>query len=105
MIPNMGTTLRQFQTPEEIAKSLQDEVNTILSQVSEKDMYAEFRERDLIEIENGVEHHVVETSLDQRINMKLNNHHGVQFFIHEESIHRAGKFRRFLYILFKPFQF
>jgi hypothetical protein len=101
----MSTALRKFQTPEEMAQSLQNEVNTILAQVSEKDIYAEFHERDLIEIENGVEHRIVETSLDQRINMKLNNHQGVQFFIHEESLKKAGKIRRLFYILFKHFEF
>lgn len=101
----MSTALRQFKTPEEMAKCLQDEVNSILSQVSEKDMYAEFRERDLVEIEDGVEHHIVETSLDQRINIKLNSHQGAQFFVHEESIQKAGKLRRLLYVLFKPFHF
>ena len=103
----MSTALKKFNTPEELAQSLQEEVNSILSQVSEREIYAEFRERDIVEIEGGVEHHMVETALDERINYKLNNHKGIteEVRIYERRDTKLGKIQRLAHLLFKPFEF
>ncbi|MDQ3014987.1 MAG: hypothetical protein M3Q73_03925 [bacterium] len=103
----MATTLKKFQSPEEIAQELQNEVNSILIDLSEKDIYNEFRERDMVEIEDGVEHHVHETVIDERINYKLNAHQGIaqRVRIYERNDQTTGKISRIVNFLFKPFQF
>jgi hypothetical protein len=102
----MATILNKTLSPAEIAQKLQNEVDSIMSQVTEKEMYAEFREIDLVELENGVEHHIHETKLDERINYKLANHHGIseEVRIYEWNDTTLGKITRAIYLLFKPFQ-
>jgi hypothetical protein len=102
----MSTTVKKFVSPQEIAENLQKEVDSILSQSTERDMYAEFREHEMVEIENGVEHHIVETALDERINYKLKNHQGIteEVRIVERNDTTIGKITRAIYLLFKPFE-
>ncbi|MBX4198305.1 hypothetical protein KW782_03155 [Candidatus Parcubacteria bacterium] len=100
----MSTALRKFKTPKDMAYSLQKEVDLILSQVNEGDIYAEFREHEIIEIEDGVQHRIVETALDERINMKLGQHNPTyKVKITERPPSRVTKIQRLVYLFFKPF--
>jgi hypothetical protein len=102
----MSTAIRKFASHAELAHNLQKEVDAILSNATERDIYAEFRERDIVEIENGVEHHITETALDERINYKLNNHKGIteEVTIIERTDKTIGMISRFAKLLFKPFE-
>jgi hypothetical protein len=102
----MSTALKKFASPEEMAQSLQNEIDSILSKSTEREIYAEFREQDIVEIEDGIEHYVTETALDERINYKLQNHKGIteEVRIIERADKTIGKVTRFVQLLFKPFE-
>ncbi len=102
----MTTTIKKTLSPAEIAANLQHEVDSIMSNVTEKEMYTAIREIDIVELENGVEHQIHETKLDERINYKLANHQGIseEVRIVEWNDTTLGKITRGIYLLFRPFE-
>lgn len=103
----MATAFKKLQSPQEIAQELQNEVNSILSSVTEHDIHSEIREIDIVELENGIDNNVHESVIDERINYKLSNHQGVseRIRIYERTDSNTGLITRITQLLFKPFQF
>ena len=107
----------------DISIKLQSEVDSILVSVDETTIHAEFKEIDLIDIENGVEQDVQKESLDARIQhnikrraqrrniFKTSAHtpaHHVHHSTHSNTHHKKeplhSTFKKYLDILFKPFE-
>lgn len=97
----------------ELSHRLQHEVDTILKFTNDKAIHAEFRETEIVEIENGVHHDIVRESIDARIdvNMGRNNKQTPvaenKTHTHPIHVHPAHKIekktKRVLDIFFKPF--
>jgi hypothetical protein len=94
-----------------ISERLQNEVDSILSKVDEKTLFAEFREDEVFTIQKGdSQENIVRTVLDERIFMARTNpkysprhrfDHGVKH-VHKKKV---GPISRFFNYLFKPIEY
>jgi L-ascorbate metabolism protein UlaG (beta-lactamase superfamily) len=92
----------------EISKKLQSEVDVILANVDEKMLYAEFRENEIFDIQNGDKQEVVRHTLEERIMIRPH-----QRSVTMERIERTtngaaakiGRARRLFHYLFKPLEY
>ncbi len=92
--------------PKEIAARLQLEIDLILNKVDDLKMYAEFREEEMIDIQDGSNHQVFREVLDERIHYNMNRRAQQKPLIEKtvyQSVHQTKKAKKFLDYLFKPF--
>jgi hypothetical protein len=95
-----------YKHPHEIAARLQREVDLILLNVNDKVLYAEFRDDEIIDIQDGITHQRMRETIDERIqfNMKRRPQHEplMQKSVrHTQTAHKG--LMKFIYWLFKPF--
>ncbi len=94
----------------ELSKKLQNEINSILEKVDDSHLYAEFHDRELVEISDGVHHNKSREALDERINHNIarrSHRHSVSH-VKKHSSHKnidhTSKLNKLINFLFKPFE-
>jgi hypothetical protein len=95
-----------YKHPHEIAARLQREVDFILHNVDDKTMYAEFREEEIIDIQDGITQQVMKESLDERILFNMNRRGQHPPLVHtgvRKSKTLYDKVMNMFQLLFKPF--
>jgi hypothetical protein len=90
----------------DLSKKLQSEIDVLLQNVDEKILYAEFRENEIFDIQNGDKHETIQHTLDERIMLNRKNTRGVTIDRIERTTTTAAEkitgARRFFQYLFKP---
>jgi hypothetical protein len=93
----------------EIARKLQAEVDVILSNVDEKMLFAEFKQEEIFDIQNGDKQQVVRHTLDERITMRRSSAgHSTSSVLERraaEARNKVTKLRRLSNYLFKPLDY
>ncbi len=94
----------------ELAKKLQSEIDGILTNVADdKKLYAEFREHEIFDIQNGDAHEIVRHTLDERIMLgRTSSRAAAMDRIERTSTSAVNKITaagRLFHYLFKPLEY
>ncbi|MCC2630286.1 MAG: hypothetical protein K0S38_95 [Candidatus Paceibacter sp.] len=93
-----------------LSKKLQSEIDHILSHVDERTLFAEFRENEIFDIQNGDKKEVVRYTLDERIIMNRQSPRTASMAARLErtttnAAEKITGMRRMVNYLFKPLQY
>ena len=92
--------------PHEIAARLQREIDMILTNVDDSRMFAEFREEEIMDIQDGSNHQIFREVIDERIQFNMNRRESHKPLIEKTvhtSIRQTNNVKRLLDYLFRPF--
>lgn len=89
-----------------ISKRLQGEVDVILEHIDEKSLFAEFRQEEIFDIQNGDKKEFIRHTLDERISSSAFIPRPTKLeMARRVSTKGMGKISRLIYYLFKPLEY